>query len=132
MVRFLVRTVIQLVASAVGLLVAAWVLDGMDVSASGFLVAVGVFTVTTALMQPFILKIAMKNATALMGATALVATFVGLLVTTLVSDGLSIRGASTWLLGTLVVWLAAVIAGLLIPFILAKKGVEAVREKNSR
>jgi uncharacterized membrane protein YvlD (DUF360 family) len=132
MVRFLVRTVIQLVASAVGLLVAAWVLDGMDVNASGFLIAVGVFTVTTALMQPFILKIAMKNATALMGATALVATFVGLLVTTLLSDGLSIRGASTWLLGTLVVWLAAVIAGLLIPFILAKRGVEAVREKNSR
>ncbi|MFM2069742.1 MAG: hypothetical protein RLZZ623_5 [Actinomycetota bacterium] len=132
MVRFLVRTVIQLVASAVGLLVAAWVLDGMDVNASGFLIAVAVFTVTTALMQPFILKIAMKNATALMGATALVATFVGLLVTTLLSDGLSIRGASTWLLGTLVVWLAAVIAGLLIPFILAKRGVEAVREKNSR
>jgi Co/Zn/Cd efflux system component len=110
------------------------VLDDMEVGASGFLIAVGIFTITTALMQPFIAKVAMKNATALMGATALVATFVGLLVTVLVTndDALRISGASTWLMGTVIVWLAAMIAGLLIPFILAKRGVEAVREKNSR
>lgn len=54
-------------------------------------------------------------------------TFVGLLVTTLISDGLQINGATTWLLATLVVWLAALLADLILPVLLVKKAVNTSR-----
>lgn len=132
MVRFLVTTAIQLVASAVGLIVAALVLgDDFQISGTAFIIAVGIFTLATAVLQPFILKMTLRNAQALMGASALVTTFLGLLITVLLSDGLKITGAGTWLMGTLVVWLATVIAGLLIPFVLAKRGVQAARARTA-
>jgi len=45
MIRFLIRMVIAVVANAVGLLVAAALLDGMHVNAGSFVVAVIIFTV---------------------------------------------------------------------------------------
>ena len=43
MIRFIVRTAIALAANAVGLLVAAALLDGVQLDAGGFIVAVVVF-----------------------------------------------------------------------------------------
>ncbi|MDQ5814972.1 MAG: hypothetical protein M3516_01565 [Actinomycetota bacterium] len=40
-------------ANAVGLLVAALVLDGMGVDATAFIIAVAIYTVVLALMTPF-------------------------------------------------------------------------------
>jgi uncharacterized membrane protein YvlD (DUF360 family) len=128
MIRFLVSTLVAAAASAVGLLVAAWVLDDMSVSGAAFLVAVGIFTLTTALVGPFLVKKAMRSAQALMGATALLATLIGLIVTNLVSDGLSISGLSTWFYATFIVWFAGLIAAWIIPMILVKRGVQSVRE----
>ena len=56
MIRFIVRTAIALAANAVGLLVAAALLDGVQLDAGGFIVAVVVFTVAYALMLPFLAK----------------------------------------------------------------------------
>ena len=53
-IRLLVRLLIAFVANAVGLIVAALVLDRMSLNATGFLVAVAVFTVVFALMHPFL------------------------------------------------------------------------------
>jgi hypothetical protein len=128
MVRFLINTGVQLAAAAVGLIVAAVLLDGISLTVGGFLIAVVVFAVATAVLQPFVLKMAVKNAQAFMGASALVTTFLGLLITTLVSDSLTIDGASNWLVGTLVVWLATVLATLLIPFLLVRAGVQSLRD----
>ena len=96
----------------------------MELNASGFVIAVLIFTVAQLILQPLIVKIAMTNAQALMGATALVTTLVGLIITDLVSDGLSITGFVTWCLATVIVWAAALIAGLLLPLILVKKAVD--------
>jgi len=49
-------------------------------------------------------------------------------VTTLVSDGLSISGAVTWVLATVIVWAAALVAGLILPAIFVKKAVTNARE----
>ena len=54
MIRLIVRTLVALVANAVGLLVAAAVLDDMHLDASGFVIAVIVFTIVFALLQPFL------------------------------------------------------------------------------
>ena len=128
MIRFLLTVAVQLVASAIGLIVAAWILEDMSLSGAAFLVSVAVFTVTTAVVQPFTMKMAVKHAQALLGATALATTFIGLLVTKLLTDGLSIREFETWLLATLIVWFAALMATFVAPILLAKWGLTQLRE----
>jgi uncharacterized membrane protein YvlD (DUF360 family) len=46
--------------------------------------------------------------------TSLVTTFLALLITDLLSDGLSIEGAGTWLLATVIVWLGTLLAGVIL------------------
>ena len=64
---------------------------------------------------------------ALRGGVALIATLVGLFVTTLVTDGLSIEGATTWVAATVIVWFVSVLGVLLLPLILVKKKVAEKR-----
>jgi uncharacterized membrane protein YvlD (DUF360 family) len=131
MVRFLVNAAIFLAAAAIGLLVASWVVDGMDIDATSFITVVVIFAVLQAVLQPFLAKVARRNAPVLLGGIGLVTTFVALLVTDLISDGLSIEGAGDWIIATLIVWIATMIATLALPFILVKAGVESARERRA-
>jgi putative membrane protein len=124
MIRLLIATGIQLLANAVGLLVAASVLDDMEVSGTAFVIAVIVFTVVYALAQPFLTQMAMSRVPALRGGVALVATLVGLVVTAALSDGLSISGLTTWFLATVIVWFVALVGVLLLPLVLVKRSVQ--------
>ena len=129
MIRFLVRAAIFFASSAVGLVVANALLDGMTIdSLTSFLWVVVIFTVLQSLFAPFLTKVTARNASALVGAVGLLSTFLALLVAATISDGLSIDGASTWLYASLIVWLVTMLATLLIPVILVKMGVEAARK----
>ena len=128
MIRMLISTALALAGNAVGLIVAAAVLDKMEISGAAFVVAVVIFTVVDVVIQPFLTQMAARNVAALRGATALVATLVSLIVTNLVSDGLTISGAATWLWATLIVWLASMLAGLILPLIFVKNQVEERRD----
>lgn len=130
MVRFLITTAVAMVASAIGLLAADLFLEDVSVGLSGFIIAVAIFTITTAIINPFVMKMALKQAQALLGASALITTFIGLVVTKLLSDSLQISGLSTWLFATLIVWLASLLAAVIIPMILVKKGVQSLRDNN--
>ena len=121
MIRMLINLGLSLLANAVGLIVAAAVLDDMALGASGFVIAVLIFTGVLVLVRPMITKLAIKHANALGGSSALLATVVALVVTTIVSDSLSIRGALTWVLATVLVWAASLIGGLLLPWLLLRK-----------
>jgi putative membrane protein len=123
MLRLLISAVLYLAANAIGLLVAAAVLEDMSVSGGAFVIAVVIFTLVSVIAQPLLTQMALKNAGALRGSTALIATLVGLIVTDLVSDGLSISGALTWVLATVIVWAAALLAGLLLPLLIVKRAV---------
>jgi putative membrane protein len=127
MIRMLISALVHLAANAVGLLVAATILDRMTVSAGAFAIAVLIFTAVEFVVGPMVRQAAVKNANALLGATSLVVTFVGLVVTTLVSDGLRIEGIETWALATVIVWLAALLATLLLPVLFVKKKVQERR-----
>ena len=120
----LISLVIQLAANALGLLVAAAVLDGMEVSGTAFLIAVVVFTVVYALAQPFLTQLAVSKMPALRGGVALVATLVGLIITAWISDGLQIDGLTTWVLAALIVWIVSLIGVFVLPFIFVKNKVE--------
>ena len=128
MIRFIIRTAIALVANAVGLLVAAAVFDGVKLSAGGFLVAVVVFTVVYALMQPFLESQLRRRGSAAIGGVALIASLIGLIVTDIVSDGLSISGLSAWIGAAVVVWAGALLAAFILPFLGLRKYLEERRD----
>jgi uncharacterized membrane protein YvlD (DUF360 family) len=121
MPRLLAQIALSLLANALALVVAAILLTGFAITGLGFVVAVCIFTASTVILEPLITKIARQNAPYLMGGIALVTTFVGLLVTTLLTDGLSISGVATWVVATLVIWLATIIASIVLPRFLFKE-----------
>lgn len=120
MIRLLIRVALTIVGNAIGLLIAGAVLDDMNMSASGFIVALLIFTVAEVVLEPLIGRIANRRAQALQGGTALVTTFLALLITDLISDGLNIDGGLTWVLATLIVWLATMLAGVILAAIFLK------------
>jgi uncharacterized membrane protein YvlD (DUF360 family) len=123
-IRFLVRTAIVLVGNAVGLIVAAAVLNGVDLSASGFIVAVVIFTIAYALMLPFLASQLRRRNSSALGGVALIATLVALIVTNFISRGLSISGVGAWLAATVIVWAASLLAVFILPFLGLKKYLE--------
>ena len=128
MIRLIVRTLIALVANAVGLIVAAAVLDGMHMNVSGFLLAVIIFTVVFALMQPFLVSQFRRSNSAALGGVALIATFIALVVTDILSDGFTINGVGTWIAATVIVWVSALLAAFILPFLGLKKYLENRRD----
>jgi putative membrane protein len=120
-IRLLIRLLIALASDAVGLIVAAAVLDGMSLDATGFVVAVVVFAVVFAVAQPFLISVFRRSPAPVLGGVALIATLVSLIVTTLVTDGLSISGVGTWFAATVIVWFVSVLAAFVLPFLGLKK-----------
>ena len=129
MIRLLVSAAVYLAANAVGLLVANALLDDVSIEGGAFVIAVVIFTVVEVVIQPLITQIAMRHSRALLGSSALLATFVGLVVTTLVSDGLAIHGALSWVLATVIVWAAALVAGLVLPALFVKRAATEARSR---
>jgi putative membrane protein len=129
MVRMLIRVALHIAGNAIGLILANLLLSDMSLDASAFIIALLIFTGVEILVQPLLRQIAFKNqASAIQGSTALITTFVALLVTDLISDGLSISGGLTWVLATIIVWLATMLAGIILPMIFLKNAVEERRK----
>lgn len=120
-IRFLLRVAIFLSSSAVGLLVAAWLVPGVSVSVSGFITAVVIFTVAQAILSPFFLKMASRYASAFLGGIGLVSTLAALILASVLTNGLSIRGIGSWIAATVVVWLVTALATLVLPMLFLKK-----------
>jgi len=121
MLTFFARMALSLLANALALLVASVLLTGFAINGLAFVVAVCIFTASTTILEPLITRIATQNAPYLLGGIALVTTIVGLLVTTLMTDGLSIVGIGTWVMATLITWVATVVGSLILPRLLFKE-----------
>lgn len=131
MIRLLARLTLSLLANTIGLLAASFLVSGFDIDAKSFIIAVLIFSVATTVIGPLVAKIALTNAPYLMGGIALVTTLLGLIITDLVSTGISVSGLSSWIIATLVVWLFSVLGSVLLPLILFKKVLANNRaEKN--
>ena len=124
MIRFIVRTLVAVAANAVGLIVASIVLDGFSINVASFVVAVVIFTIVFAVLTPFLAVQLRRLGNGAIGATALIATLVSLVVTDLLSDGFSISGVGTWIAAAVIVWLAALVAAFVLPFLGLKKYLE--------
>ena len=132
MVRFLIRIGINLGTAALGLLIAAWLIPGVHVSVSGFLVAVVVFTVAQAILGPFIFNVARRYANPLLGGIGLVSTLVALFMATLFPGGIRLADATAWVLAPLVVWIVTALGGWILVAVLLKDRVEKRRERPAR
>ncbi|WP_425044368.1 hypothetical protein [Primorskyibacter sp. S87] len=121
MSRRIMSVVALLIGNAIGLLLAALLLDGFSINPLSMIIVVAVFTLVQVIAEPLIAKVSEKNVPALKGGISLVVTFVGLLVTDLVTDGLTIGGISNLLAATLLVWLGALAAGILLPIFVFKE-----------
>ena len=121
MVRAFFSVLVHLIANALGLILAAWILDDMTLNASGFLLALLTFTIIEIVIQPLIVQMSMRHARALAGSSALLASFVALVITAWVSDGLQISGSTTWLLATVIIWAASLLLGILLPLVVFKR-----------
>jgi putative membrane protein len=100
---------VYLGANALGLLLASILFDDFRIDGLGFVIALVIFTVVEVVADAVVEKAAADQGGIVRAATALISTFVGLLVTDVISDGLDIEGAGTWVLATLVVFAAALV-----------------------
>ncbi len=120
MLRFIVRLAIYLGTAALALFITSLILPGFRLSASGFLVAIGVFALAQSILTPFIINMARKYAPAVLGGIGLVSTFVALLIASFFPGGITISGIDTWVLASLIVWLITALGGWLLPLLLLR------------
>jgi len=110
MPRFLLGWLLGLGGNAIGLLL-AWLLLGSDFSINGptgFIVSLVVFAILSAFFTWLVFKGLDKKAASVVPLTGLISTFLALLVTVLLTDGLSISGWG-WLWGTVIVWILSMV-----------------------
>jgi hypothetical protein len=128
MIRLIVRTLIALAGNAIGLIVAALVLDGVDIDVTSFIVAVVIFTVIVAVLTPFLANMFRRGNSAALGGVSLIATLAALVITDLISDGFSISGGVDWIAATVIVWAVSLLAVFILPFLGLKKYIEERRD----
>jgi hypothetical protein len=116
----LLRAVVLLVSWAIGLLVAAWVVPGVSLSASGFVVAVVLFSAAQATLSLLIVKLPHAYASLLLGGTGLALTLVALILASALTSGLTIPGVAAWVATTIVVWLVTTVGAISLPEVLVR------------
>ena len=93
MIRLLVRIAVAAAASAIGLIVAAALLDGVHLNGAAFFVAVAIFTVVFALLHPFLLMQMRRRRGWLSWEPRCSPRSLALIAADALSDGLTIEGA---------------------------------------
>ena len=115
MPRFLLGWLLGLGGNAIGLILASLVL-GSDFkfgSPVGFITSLVIFAILSGLFTWMVLKFLIRNAGSIVALTGLVATFLALLVTTILPwGGLAINGMG-WVWGTLIVWVCGMFIWLI-------------------
>lgn len=121
--RILARAVVLLGSFAIGLLLAVWVVPGVSMSASAFIVAVLVFSAAQVVLTLVILKLPHGYASLLLGGSGLAVTFLALGLAAASTHGLTIDGNPSWLATALIVWLVTTIGAISLPDVLAGEPV---------
>lgn len=120
MKRFVVRILVHVISAAIALLVVGLVLPNVTLHLGGFVVAVLVYTAAQAVIDPLVSRLVASRADALLGGVGIISTFVALVVSSLVSNGIEISGIGTWIAATVIVWLVTALATIFVPRLLAK------------
>jgi hypothetical protein len=87
----------------------------------GLLLEVAIFTGVMVLVELLLRRLTPMQGRVFLSGAALVATVIALVVTTAVTNGLKISGASTWFLAIVLMWGVPVIVRLLLPLLIFKE-----------
>lgn len=121
--QIVVRAFVLMASWAIGLIVAALVVPDVSMTASGFIVAVAVFSVLQALLSLVILKLPHAYASLVLGGTGLALTVIALSLASAFTDGISIRDGASWVATTIVVWLVTTLGAISLPELFARSEV---------
>ncbi len=125
MITLVFRTLIFVVSAALGLIVADLLLEDFRIDWSqwwGFVLCVVIFAVLQSVLSPWVAKMADRYAPVLMGGIGIFSTLISLIIVVLLPiGGLSIRGASGWLLGSVILWLVSALGTVLLPLLFLKR-----------
>lgn len=103
-----------LAGAAIGLFLSTLLLSpDFSLRASGFLWSIVIFALVSAVLGSLTPRVMRKYADAAIAASGLVSTFIALLVTSLLTDGLTISGLKGWLGATLIIWVVGMILWLI-------------------
>jgi ATP/ADP translocase len=80
-----------------------------------------VFAVAQAILSPFIFKMASRYASAFLGGIGLLSTLVALILASVLTHGLTIRGLGWRVSATVLVWVVTAAATLLLPVLVIRK-----------
>lgn len=127
----IIRGVIVILANALGLLTAAVLVSEFSISLGGFVTAVVLFTLATAVMSPLLQRAVEKGAPQLLGGIALLSTLLALVVTNWLSDGLSVTSTSAWIVAAVIIWVVSVAAGLVLPKLILSRPTETEKSEQS-
>ena len=129
MIRSLYTFATNLVSSAIALLLArAFLSQWVTLNVAGFLLAVVIFTVAQSLFTPFVLKMARKYASAMLGGIGLISTFLALWVATLFPGGLRISGLG-WVLAPILVWIVTALGSWILVGVFLRRHFEKKDEE---
>jgi hypothetical protein len=112
--RWGIRLGTSLAGIAVGIVLSAALLEKFSIDAPAVVLATGLFWIVHLVVQFLALRVLIRQpSVALAGLLALGSTIVALAVVDIVVDGVSISGVSTYVLATLIIWLATVVGDLI-------------------
>jgi len=120
--RWGIRLLSSLIGIAAGLLLASALLSGLSMTVTAVVEATIVFWVVHLIVQFLALRILIRQpSVAMVGLLALASTVVSLFVVNLIVPGLTIRGTTTYLWATLIVWVTTSIGDFI--------GTRKIRER---
>lgn len=105
--RWGIRFGTSLAGIAVGILLSSAVLSGFSINLTALVEASLVFWIVHVVIQIFALRVLVRQPSiALAGLLALASTILSLIVVNAIVSGLFVHGANTYVLATLLIWLA--------------------------
>ena len=109
--RWGIRLGTSLAGIAVGILLSSAVLSKFSVNATAVVEATLVFWIVHIVVQVLALRVLVRQPSiALAGLLALASTIISLIIVNAIVSGLTITGAQTYVLATLIVWLTTAIS----------------------
>src|SRR3954453_3403676 len=112
--RWGIRIVASLVGIAAGIIISVALLDDFSASTAGIVEATIVFWIVHIVVNFFALKVLIRQpSVAVAGLLALVSTIVSLIIVNILVSDISIRGATTYVLATLIIWITTAVADVM-------------------
>lgn len=106
--------VVRVVTALIALVVAEVLLDDFSIDWWAYPLVAAIFAVVAMIIRPALDRLFQDRPGPSAVFAGIGAAFVALLATDLLTDGLHIEGALTWILATLIVWIAGILAELVI------------------